>query len=57
MAKKSKWNRIKIALVCTESWQTNYITKMNKNNMPKQLKKYCRSLRKHTMHKVKEKLK
>jgi len=57
MATKKKWARIKVALICTESGQMNYVTWINKNNPPKQFRKYCRILKKHTVHKVREKLK
>ena len=57
MAKK-KGQKVKVALVCTESGQTNYITYINKAVTPKlEVRKYCRQLRKHTIHKSKEKLK
>jgi large subunit ribosomal protein L33 len=58
MAKKKKGARMLVALVCTESGTTNYVTEYNKMNTPKiELKKYCPKLRKHTVHKMKIKLK
>lgn len=54
--KKSKW-RQKAVLQCEESWQVNYVMKVNKETFPKKVKKYCRQLRKHTSHKVVFKLK
>lgn len=55
MAKKG--DRITVVLECEESGQVNYVTRMNKKNPLKKIKKFCRSLRKHTRHKVKEKMK
>jgi ribosomal protein L33 len=55
MAKKS--SRINVALVCTETGATNYVTTINKDNKPQNLMKYCPTLRKKTLHKIKEKLK
>ncbi|NOZ43916.1 MAG: 50S ribosomal protein L33 [bacterium] len=47
-----------VALVCTESGDTNYYTSINKAITPKlEIKKYCPKLRKHTIHKSREKLK
>ena len=45
--------RVKITLVCTECKQRNYDTTKNKKNDPDriELNKYCRSGRKHTLHK------
>lgn len=58
MAKKKKGARMLVALVCTESGTTNYVTEYNKMNTPKiELSKYCPKLRKHTVHKMKIKLK
>lgn len=57
MAKK--WSRILVGLICTETGAQNYVTQINKINTGKkiELKKYCPSLRKHTIHKSREKLK
>ncbi|MCS6982790.1 MAG: 50S ribosomal protein L33 [Candidatus Absconditabacterales bacterium] len=57
MAKKAKKGRIKVVLQCTESGQVNYVMKIKKDTFPKEVKKYCRLLRKHTMHKIREKMK
>jgi len=58
MPKKSKWTRIIVALVCSETGATNYHTMVNKANTPKlQVMKYCSKLRKRTLHVAKEKLK
>lgn len=45
--------RIKVGLKCEESGDINYTTfKNNKNTTEKlELKKYCKRLRKHTLHK------
>jgi large subunit ribosomal protein L33 len=45
--------RIIILLQCTECKNRNYSTMKNKKNTTGKLeiKKYCRSCRKHTMHK------
>jgi len=58
MAKKGQ-QRIKIALVCQECKNQNYLTTKNKVNRPEKLvlKKYCRHCRKSTEHKETEKLK
>ena len=56
MAKK--WSRILVWLVCTESGTQNYVTEINKQNSWKiELKKYSPQLKKHTVHKMREKLK
>ena len=58
MAKKSKGTRIIVAMVCSETGATNYHMMVNKANTPKlQLMKYCKKLRKRTLHVAKEKLK
>ena len=58
MAKKKKGARILVGLICTESGAQNYVTTYNKLNTQKiELKKYCPQLRKHTLHKVRLKLK
>ena len=51
MAKSDK--RVKITLECTECKRRNYITMKSKINDRERLevKKYCPSGRKHTMHK------
>lgn len=55
---KAKGNRIIVALVCTETGDTNYHTMINKVTTPKlQLTKYCPRLRKRTLHVSKDKLK
>ena len=55
---KGKGSRIIVAMVCTESGDTNYHTMVNKVNTPKlQLKKYCPRLKKRTLHVAKDKLK
>ncbi len=57
-AKKKKWARILVGLICTETGAQNYVVSVNKMNDPKlEVKKYCPQLRKHTIHKAKEKLK
>jgi ribosomal protein L33 len=55
MAKKTA--RINVALVCKETGATNYVTTVNKDNKPQTVRKYCPSLKRHTEHKLKEKLK
>ncbi len=55
MASK-KW-RQKAVLQCEESGQTNYVLKVNKETFPKKILKFCRQLKKRTMHKVVFKLK
>ncbi len=56
MAKK--WDRVIVGLVCTESGRQNYVTEINKAKTWKiTLKKYSPTLRKHTQHKIKYKLK
>ncbi len=58
MAKKKKWARILVGLICTETGAQNYVVSVNKLNDPKlEVKKYCPQLRKPTVHKAKEKLK
>jgi ribosomal protein L33 len=58
MAKKSKGNRITIALRCTETGMVTHHTQVNKMTNPKlQIKKYNKKLRKHTLHVAREKLK
>ena len=44
--------RVKIVLACTECKQRNYLTKKNKKNDPdrREMNKYCRFCRKHTLH-------
>ena len=56
MAKKGP--RIKVALVCAQCGEQNYITERNKTTVkePLKLKKYCNRCRKHTLHKEKKKL-
>ena len=59
MAKKSKGNRLKIILECTEHKKTGmpgtsrYSTFKNRKNSPSrlELKKYNPILKKHTVHK------
>jgi large subunit ribosomal protein L33 len=55
MAKAAK--REYVWLQCTETGDLNYRTSVNvQGGVPKlELKKYCRRLRKHTMHKIKRK--
>ncbi len=57
MAKK--WSRVLVGLICEETWAQNYVTEINKMNSWKKikLKKYCPSLRRHTVHVSREKLK
>ncbi len=56
MAKK--WARITIALQCTMCKKVNYFTSLNKTNTSELgLLKYCKQCKKHTKHKVREKLK
>ncbi|CAM3216520.1 50S ribosomal protein L33 [Rhodothermus bifroesti] len=53
MAKKSKENRVKIILECTEAPGTSrYATTKNRRNTPErlELKKYNPVLRRHTLH-------
>jgi large subunit ribosomal protein L33 len=58
MAKKKKGARILVGLICSESGAQNYVTTYNKLNTQKiELMKYCPQLRKHTLHKVRLKLK
>ena len=58
MAKKKKGARILVGLICTESGAQNYVTTYNKLNTQKiELMKYYSQLRKHTLHKVRLKLK
>ena len=59
MAKK-KANREYVWLQCTETGDLNYRTSMNiKGGIPEKmkagLKKFCKRLRRHTIHKVKRK--
>ncbi len=55
MAKAQK--RESVWLQCTETGDLNYRTSVNvQGGVPKiQLKKYCKRLRKHTLHKIKRK--
>jgi large subunit ribosomal protein L33 len=55
MAKAVK--REYVWLQCTETGDLNYRTSVNvQGGVPKlQLKKFCKRLRKHTMHKIKRK--
>lgn len=57
MAKKGP--RQNYGLVCTECGAFGYITERNKVNTEDklELKKYCKSCGKHTVHKEKKKLK
>ena len=58
MANKKKGGRVKVALICTETNTINGFTVINKSTTPKlELMKYCKKLRKHTLHKSREKLK
>ena len=59
MAKKSgKSPRIQVVLQCTETGLIRYTTTYNKRNTEKMtLKKYNPILRKHTIHKIREKMK
>ncbi|HMT01420.1 MAG TPA: 50S ribosomal protein L33 [Candidatus Absconditabacterales bacterium] len=58
MAAKKKSSRVLVGLICTETGAQNYVTTINKTKNPKiELMKYCSQLRKHTLHKSKEKLK
>ncbi len=58
MAKK-KGPRQVFGMKCSECGKFNYITERNKVNTPEklELKKYCKSCRKHTFHKETSKLK
>jgi large subunit ribosomal protein L33 len=51
MAKKSE-ARVVVSLACTECQERNYTTEKNKRNDAQrmELKKYCPSERKHTLH-------
>ena len=44
--------RVKVVLACTDSKHRNYNTKKNKKNDPdrREMNKYCRFCRKHTLH-------
>ena len=44
--------RVKVTLRCSECKQRNYNTRKNKRNDPdrREMKKYCRFCRKHTIH-------
>ncbi len=60
MAKGKKANREYVWLQCTESGDLNYRTSVNvRGGIPEKLRaglqKYCRRLRKHTLHKIKRK--
>ncbi|MGB6838937.1 MAG: 50S ribosomal protein L33 [Microgenomates group bacterium] len=57
MAKKG--SREIVALICSECKSQNYATTRNKINMEKKLeiKKYCKTCKKHTLHKESTKLK
>ncbi|MEM7168195.1 MAG: 50S ribosomal protein L33 [Planctomycetota bacterium] len=60
MAKSKKANREHVWLQCSESGDLNYRTSINvKGGISEKLrgglKKYCRRLRKHTLHKIKRK--
>lgn len=57
MAKKT--NRVLIGLQCSVCKSSNYVTSKNKINDAEklELKKYCRTCRKTTAHKEKQKLK
>lgn len=56
MAKKS--SRLLVGMVCEESGIVDYVTVKNKVNTttPLRMKKYSRTLRKHTWHKETKKL-
>lgn len=56
MAKKEQ--RTIVGLVCSVCKSQNYVTEKNKLNTTDKLslKKYCRTCRKHTLHKEKNKL-
>ena len=49
--------RDNIILQCTECKERNYVTTKNKRTHPDrmEIKKFCKRLRKHTLHKVKRK--
>jgi large subunit ribosomal protein L33 len=57
MAKKGA--REIVALICQECKSQNYTTTRNKVNMEKklELRKYCKTCKKHTLHKESTKLK
>jgi len=58
MAKKKKWARLLVGLICTECGRQDYVTTYNKLNTQKlEIMKYSPQLRKHTLHKVRLKLK
>ncbi|MCG3133741.1 MAG: 50S ribosomal protein L33 [Planctomycetes bacterium] len=46
-------NREWVMLVCTESGDANYLVQRRSKDKKLELKKYCASLRKHTVHKEK----
>ena len=43
-----------VYLVCTETGDRNYLTQREAKGEKLELKKYCRRLRKHTVHKEKK---
>lgn len=59
MAKAKKGPRQIFGLKCAECSSFNYLTVRNKLNSPDklQLRKYCKSCKKHTLHKEAKKLK
>ena len=54
MAKPKKKKEI-IFLVCSETGERNYTIRRKPGSEKLQLKKYCRRLRKHTLHTEKKK--
>ncbi|HMY80547.1 MAG TPA: 50S ribosomal protein L33 [Candidatus Absconditabacterales bacterium] len=58
MAKKKKGARLLVGLICSETGAQNYVTTYNKMNTQKlEIMKYSPQARKHTLHKVRLKLK
>lgn len=52
MAKKSTVDVY--SLVCEESGDRNYVVKLSRENKGLKVKKYCPSLRRHTLHAAKK---
>ncbi len=54
MAKKKK-NPVEVyQMVCESCKERNYVTSLKRENKSLEVKKYCPSERKHTMHKAKK---
>jgi len=45
-------SREKVILICTECLSRNYVTTIKKEDVKKEIKKYCKKCGKQTVHKI-----